>query len=69
MLMQDRVKTRVRPQGVTSYAPDKGINYTNNSSWPTIHMTIGSVVLVLAYDKDEVRDADIERLDEMIDKD
>lgn len=69
MLMNDRVKTRVRPQGVNSYAPDKGYSYQNNSSWPIIHMTIGSVVLVLAYDKTEVRDEDIKRLDEMIDKD
>lgn len=69
MLMNDRVKTRIRIQGVTSYAPDRGINYTVSQSWPTIHMTIGSVVLILAYDKDEVRDADIQRLDEEIDKD
>lgn len=69
MLMSDRIKTRVRPQSVSSYAPDKGYNYANSTSWPTIHLTIGSAILILAYDKPEVRDEDIKRLDEVIDQD
>ncbi len=69
MLMNDRIKTRVRPQSVSSYAPDKGYNYSNSTSWPTIHLTIGSAILILAYNEVEVRDSDIKRLDEMIDKD
>lgn len=69
MLMNDRVNTRIRIQGVTSYAADKGISYSNNSCWPTIRMTIGSVVLILNYDKDETRDEDIQSLDKIIDND
>ena len=67
MILNDNSKTRIRVTGVTSYAPDKGYNYSNSTSWPTIAMTIGSAVIVLKYDSKEVRDADIERLDDKID--
>jgi hypothetical protein len=69
MLMNDRANTRIRIQGVTSYAPDKNIDYSTQQSWPTISMTIGSVVLILVYFEKSDRDADIQRLDEAIDKD
>lgn len=69
MLMNDKDKTRIRVQGVTSYAPAIKINYAgNNAQWPVINMTIGSVVLVLNYITKEERDLDIQRLDEDIDK-
>jgi hypothetical protein len=69
MQMNDRVKTRVRPQNISSYAPEKGVNYQQSISWPIIQMTIGSAILVLDYDREEDRDLDIKKLDEVIDKD
>lgn len=66
MLMNDKVKTRVRADAVTSYAADKGVNYTHNDSWPTINLTIGSVKLVLDYKDEADRNLDIQRLDDLI---
>ena len=66
MLMNDRVSTRIKNSAVTSFSPDKEVNCQLAYSWPTIRLTIGSVVLVLNYDKDSVRDEDISRLDSAI---
>ena len=61
--MNDEIKTRIQLEGLTSFSPDRGYNYAVATSWPTIHMTIGSVVLILRYDSNENRDNDIRMLD------
>lgn len=66
LVMNDRIKTRIKVAGVTSYARDKNINYASNQSTPTIHMTIGSVVLILSYNSEVERDSDVELLDKSI---
>jgi hypothetical protein len=65
MLMKDAQSTRISSDDITSFAPDKAVNYATNSSWPTIRLSIGSVLLVLNYNKLEERDSDIERLDNL----
>jgi hypothetical protein len=64
--MQDTSKTRINPKAVTSYAPDKDVNYSTVTAWPTIRLTIGSVMLILSYNTVELRDDDIARLDASI---
>lgn len=64
MQMKDRQQTRIIQTSITSYAPDKSVNYAERISWPTIRLTIGSLLLVLDYDKLEDRDLDLHRLDE-----
>lgn len=66
MKMLDKQETRIQLDAVTSYSPDKFINYANQQSHPTILLTIGSVMLTLHYFKEVERDADIARLDEQI---
>lgn len=67
MQMMDKLKTRIKMSGVTSYSADRHINFQENYSTPTIYMTVGSVVLVLHYLKDEDRDADMKVLDQYVD--
>jgi hypothetical protein len=65
--MKDEIKTRIQIPAITSYSADRGYNYASATSWPTIHMTIGSAVLILRYESNEIRDQDIRRLDMAID--
>jgi len=66
MKMLDKQETRIQVAAVTSYSPDKFINYANQQSHPTILLTIGSVMLTLHYFKEEDRNTDIACLDEQI---
>ncbi len=70
MVMNDMTKKRVRTSAITSHGPDKEINHSSNPACThTIVLSIGSAVMVLKYENAEVRDADLLRLDEVIEKD
>ncbi len=66
MIMKDRSSTRINVSAITSYSADKDVNYATSTSWPTIRVTIGSVLLVLNYNAVEDRDSDINELDQLL---
>lgn len=69
MKMNDTAKTRLRTSAVTSHAPDRDINHSSNPPCTqVIVLSIGSAVIRLKYDNAEIRDADLLRLDEAIEK-
>jgi hypothetical protein len=67
MRMNDRNKTRIRLDAVTSYYPNRKVNSDQKSGYvlPSIILTIGSCLLELIYDKEEDRDSDIDELDRL----
>lgn len=62
VILNDKRKTRVRPQNVTSYYEDSKIS--GSSCIPTIKLTVESAHIELVYDTSEARDLDIGVLDE-----